>query len=111
MPPMQNPTTATGSTPVASAEAAASPSTRASSSDPPAAKRSSSVGRSSRPGHSSKAQTTQPFSAASRATCSSNSGRRPPMSGITTRPRPAGPSGLAISAGVPDGRVMRIAPV
>ena len=107
MPPMQNPTTATGSTSVASAAATASPSTRSSSSVPPAASLDSIVVRSSRPPHRSKAHTTQPFSSARRATWSSKSGRRLPMSGIRTRPRSAGPSGRAISAGVPDGSVMR----
>src|SRR5215204_3402425 len=108
MPPMQKPITPTRSQRVASAAAAASPSTRASSSEPPSARRSGDGSR-SRPGHSSNAHTVQPCSSASLATSPSNSGRRPPMSGTTTRPRDGSPpAGRPISAAVPDGKAMRI---
>jgi hypothetical protein len=51
--------------------------------------------------------TAQPFSALSRATWSSKSGRSPPMSGTMTSPKSLSPAGgWTSSAGVPEGSVI-----
>jgi hypothetical protein len=73
-----------------------------------AANRGSSSGPSWRTGNGSTAQTTIDHSAASRAASSSYKGRSPKMSGAITNPISIGPLGLAISAAVPPGKVMRI---
>ena len=111
MPPMQNPSTATWSAPVASAAAAASASTASSASDPTCSSRSA-VERCSRPGQGSKAHTGHPVASDNRATCPSIKGRNPMMSGMITRPRDADAasvptSGTTSSAGVFAARVTR----
>src|SRR3954451_15285798 len=103
---MQNPSKQTDSRTSRSDAATTYATWRPSSSVDIAGMRSSSV-IVSRPGNGSTAATAHPDVDARSATRSSNSGRSPMMSGITTMPR-VGASGVTISTGVPDGKFVRM---
>jgi hypothetical protein len=111
MPPRQNPIKPTRDVPTASAAWCRSRKCAASSRVGTAAIRGSISCGIVRPGNGSTAHTAMFHSRASRETMSSYNGRNDQMSGAITRPMAGEGTLVSISAGVPDGRVMRMGQV